>query len=127
MIDVEPATTITELGCEGSRRDVPTSVISATRGATRTLNTLALGPAWNPDCARLARTPGLVHVGHVPCRVAAQRLELSLDLRTLVACERDRRKLGEFKLDTIPTARLRVLLERELARRPELTRDGEKR
>jgi len=43
-------------------------------------------------------------------------------VRALIAEERDRRDLRRFKLDSIPTARVRALLESELARDPELTR-----
>ena len=42
-------------------------------------------------------------------------------MRALVVHERDRRDLGRYKLDSIPTERVRAFLERELAREPELT------
>ena len=43
-------------------------------------------------------------------------------VRLLVARERDYRDLKRYKLDLIPTERVRVFLEQELARTPGLTR-----
>lgn len=43
-------------------------------------------------------------------------------VRVLVAHERDRRELELFRLDAIPTVRVRAFLRRELERDPELTR-----
>jgi hypothetical protein len=43
-------------------------------------------------------------------------------VRSFVAEERDRRDLRRYKIDSIPTTRVRAFLERELERDPELTR-----
>jgi len=43
-------------------------------------------------------------------------------VRVLVEQERDRQELEQYKLDAIPTERVRVFVERELRRDPGLTR-----
>jgi hypothetical protein len=43
-------------------------------------------------------------------------------VRVLVAHERDRLELGEYRINSIPTARARAFLEREMQRDPSLTR-----
>jgi hypothetical protein len=43
-------------------------------------------------------------------------------IRLLVEQERDRRELAAYRIDSIPTARARAFLERELQRDPTLTR-----
>jgi len=54
---------------------------------------------------------------------AARRLGVSPGrVRLLVAQERDYQDLKRYKLDLIPTERVRIFLERELARTPGLTR-----
>jgi len=54
---------------------------------------------------------------------AATRLDLMpAQVRELVDDERDRRELDAYRLDSIPVARARAFLERELARDPWLTR-----
>ena len=54
---------------------------------------------------------------------AARRMGLTpRRVRLLVARERDYQDLKRYKLDLIPTERVRVFLERELARTPGLTR-----
>ena len=55
-------------------------------------------------------------------QAAAERMDLPVArVRALVVHERDRQDLGRYKLDSIPTERVRAFLERELAREPGLT------
>ena len=74
-------------------------------------------------CAQLRRRAWrLVDRDHMTYQAAAQRMNLSVArVRALVVDERDRQDLGRYKLDSIPTERVRAFLERELARDPELT------
>lgn len=87
-----------------------------------------------PRCVELGRTcPACVQRRYRAWRLvdvegmseagAAARMGLTAAaVRALVAHERDRRDVHRFKLDSIPTARVRAFLERELGREPELTR-----
>ena len=62
----------------------------------------------------------LVDVDGLSCEQAAARIGLAARwVRVLVAHERDRQELELFRLDSIPTARVREFLKRELARDPE--------
>jgi len=66
---------------------------------------------------RLITIHGLTH------QQAAQRMRLTTDrVRLLVDQECDHQDLKQYKLDLIPTERVRAFLERELARDPSLTR-----
>jgi DNA-binding transcriptional regulator LsrR (DeoR family) len=65
----------------------------------------------------------LIDVDGLTCEQAATRVGLSARrVSVLVAYERDRRELVELTLDSIPVARVRSFLERELGRDPALTR-----
>ncbi|MGA2015208.1 MAG: hypothetical protein ABSH51_32420 [Solirubrobacteraceae bacterium] len=65
----------------------------------------------------------LTTVNGLSVEQAAQRMRLTPGrVRVLAAQERDYQELKRYKLDLIPTARVRAFLERELARQPELTR-----
>jgi hypothetical protein len=65
----------------------------------------------------------LVDINGLTCEEAAAHVRLPpRRVRVLVAHERDRQQLGQFKLDSVPTARVRAFLDRELERDPELTR-----
>jgi hypothetical protein len=77
-----------------------------------------------PSCTqRRHRAWRLVDVEGLTVEQVAERMRLAVPaVRGLVAEERDRRDLRRFKLDSIPTARVRAFLERELAHEPELTR-----
>jgi hypothetical protein len=77
-----------------------------------------------PSCVqRRHRAWRLVDVEQLTVEVVAERMGLAVPaVRSLVAEERDRRDLRRYKLDSIPTARVRAFLERELERDPELTR-----
>jgi len=77
-----------------------------------------------PGCVqRRYRAWRLVEVDGLSEACAAERMGLSVAaVRALVARERDRRDVRRFKLDSIPTTRVRAFLERELGREPELTR-----
>jgi len=96
-----------------------------------------VNPSWfgGPDCRctdrrtcrsctqRRLRVWRLVDVDGLTGEEAAGRVGLSIRrVRVLVAHERDRRELEQFKLNSIPTARVRGFLKRELDRDPELTR-----
>jgi hypothetical protein len=57
------------------------------------------------------------------CEEAAARMQLTPEqVRLLVAQERDRRDLARYRLNMIPTERVRAFLEREQKRDPRLTR-----
>lgn len=77
-----------------------------------------------PSCVqRRHRAWRLVDVEQLTAEVVAERMGLSVPLvRRFVAEERDRRDLRRYKLDSLPTARVRAFLERELERDPEMTR-----
>jgi len=65
----------------------------------------------------------LVDIDGLTCEQASACVGLAVRrVRVLVAHERDRRELELFKLNSIPTNRVREFLKRELARDPELTR-----
>lgn len=65
----------------------------------------------------------LVDVHGLSCEEAAARVGLPVRrVRVLVAHERDRQELELFRLDAIPTVRVRAFLRRELERDPELTK-----
>jgi hypothetical protein len=75
-------------------------------------------------CAQLQRRAWrLVDRDHMTYQAAAERMNLPIGgVRALVERERDRQDVARYKLDSIPTARVRAFLERELERDPELTR-----
>ena len=87
-----------------------------------------------PRCAELGRScPSCTQRRRIAWRLvdqqdhtieqAATRLNLMpAEVRDLVDDERDRRELDEYRIDSIPVARARAFLERELARDPWLTR-----
>lgn len=77
-----------------------------------------------PSCVqRRHRAWRLVEVERLTVEQVSERMGLAnAAVRALIAEERDRRDLRRCKLDSIPTARVRAFLERELARDPELTR-----
>jgi DNA-binding transcriptional regulator LsrR (DeoR family) len=77
-----------------------------------------------PSCAqRRHRAWRLVDVEQLTVEVVAERMGLAVPVvRSFVAEERDRRDLRRYKRDSIPTARVRAFLERELERDPGLTR-----
>ena len=66
---------------------------------------------------RLVTVTGLSH------EETAMRMRLTPErVRMLVEQERDRRDLARYRLNMIPTERVRAFLERELQRDPRLTR-----
>jgi hypothetical protein len=77
-----------------------------------------------PSCVqRRHRAWRLVDVEQLTVELVAERMELPVRVvRSFVAEERDRRDLRRYKIDSIPTTRVRAFLERELERDPELTR-----
>ena len=104
----------------------------ARRGNTqRAVTEAALGCA---RCERTGRTcPSCVQRRHRAWRLV-ERDGLTVEraagvmrmpaarIRLLVEQERDRRELAAYRIDSIPTARARAFLERELQRDPTLTR-----
>lgn len=101
-------------------------------GHARAVNSSSVGGS---DCRCVANRPcrsctqrrlhvwRLVDINGLTCEEAAARVGLSpRRVRVLAAHERDRQELEQFKLDSVPTARVRAFLERELERDPELTR-----
>jgi hypothetical protein len=65
----------------------------------------------------------LVIVEGLSCEEAAARMRLTPEqVGLLVAQERDRRDLARYRLNMIPTERVRAFLEREQKRDPRLTR-----
>jgi hypothetical protein len=64
-----------------------------------------------------------VDIDGLAFEAAARRMRLAPSrLRALVEQERDYQDLKRYRLNLIPTERVRVFLEDELARNPELTR-----
>lgn len=76
------------------------------------------------SCAqRRKRAWRLVTVEDLSFDQAAERMRFTPEqVRLLVAQERDRRDLERYRLNMIPTERVRALLEREQERNPRLTR-----
>jgi len=77
-----------------------------------------------PSCAQhRKRAWRLVEQRGMTYAEAARRMGVTpRRVRLLVARERDYRDLKRYKLDLIPTERVRLFLEQELARTPGLTR-----
>ena len=76
------------------------------------------------SCAqRRKRAWRLVAVADLSYEEAAARMQLTPEqMRLLVSQERDRQDLARYRLNMIPTERVRAFLERELVRTPELNR-----
>jgi hypothetical protein len=65
----------------------------------------------------------LVALAGMSYEQAAEHMRVTPErVRMLVAQERDRRELEKYRLNVIPTERVRGFLERELRRTPGLTR-----
>jgi plasmid maintenance system antidote protein VapI len=105
------------MGCESH---TPTSSRSGSAGCAR--------------CERLGRTcPSCVQRRHIAWRLidrdgltvdeAAAKMQLPSErVCELLRAERERRELAAYRIDSIPTARARAFLERELQRDPSLSR-----
>jgi len=76
------------------------------------------------SCAqRRKRAWRLVAVAGLSYEEAAARMQLTPEqMRLLVSQERDRQDLARYRLNMIPTERVRAFLEREQKRDPRLTR-----
>ena len=103
-----------------------TAAASSTGASAITAKT---GPRCNgggrcASCAqRRKRAWRLVIVEGLSCEEAAARMGLTPEqVRLLVVQERDRQDLARYRLNMIPTARVRAFLEREQLRDPRLTR-----
>src|SRR5918995_5448301 len=92
------------------------------------------GSAACARCQQLGRTcPSCVQRRHIAWRLvdrdgltveeAAAKMQLPPErVCELLRAERDRRELAAYRIDSIPTARARAFLERELQRDPSLSR-----
>ena len=103
-----------------------TASASSTRASAITAETCSRcnGGGTCASCAqrrkrawRLASVKGLSYE-----EVAAQMRLTPEQVRLLVAQERDRQDLARYRLNTIPTERVRAFLEHELTRTPGLNR-----
>jgi hypothetical protein len=77
-----------------------------------------------PSCVQRRRVAWrLVDEQHLTVEQAAARMRLQVPrVRALVVEERDRRELRAYRVNSIPVARVRAFLERELDRDPSLSR-----
>ena len=103
-----------------------TASASSTRASAVTAETCLRcnGGGTCASCAqRRKRAWRLVTVEGLSHEDAAARMRLTHEqVRLLVAQERDRRDLARYRLNMIPTERVRAFLERELTRTPGLNR-----
>ena len=99
---------------------------SSTRATAITAETCSRcnGGGTCASCAqRRKRAWRLVIVEGLSHEEAAARMRLTPEqVRLLVAQERDRQDLARYRLNVIPTERVRAFLEREQKRDPRLTR-----
>ena len=103
-----------------------TASASSTRATAITAETCSRcnGGGTCASCAqRRKRAWRLVAVAGLSYEEAAARMQLTPEqMRLLVSQERDRQDLARYRLNMIPTERVRAFLERELKRDPRLTR-----
>ena len=103
-----------------------TALASTTRASTITTETCPRcnGGGTCASCAqRRKRAWRLVTVEGLSHEDAAARMRLTPEqVRLLAAQERDRQDLARYRLNMIPTERVRAFLEREQKRDPRLTR-----
>lgn len=103
-----------------------TALASTTRASTITTETCPRcnGGGTCASCAqRRKRAWRLVTVDGLSHEDAAARMRLTPEqVRLLAAQERDRQDLARYRLNMIPTERVRAFLEREQKRDPRLTR-----
>ena len=99
---------------------------SSTRATAITAETCSRcnGGGTCASCAqRRKRAWRLVAVAGLSYEEAAARMQLTPEqMRLLVSQERDRQDLARYRLNMIPTERVRAFLEREQKRDPRLTR-----
>jgi serine/threonine protein kinase HipA of HipAB toxin-antitoxin module len=103
-----------------------TASASSTRASAITAETCLRcnGGGTCASCAqRRKRAWRLITVEGLSWEDAAARMRLTPErVRVLVAQERDRQDLARYRLNMIPTERVRAFLEREQKRDPRLTR-----
>jgi hypothetical protein len=103
-----------------------TASASITRASTITAETCSRcdGGGTCPSCAqRRKRAWRLVTVDGLSDEQTAAQMHLTPErVRLLVGQERDRQDLARYRLNMIPTERVRAFLEREQKRDPRLTR-----
>jgi hypothetical protein len=103
-----------------------TASASSTRASAITAETCLRcnGGGTCASCAqRRKRAWRLITVEGLSWEDAAARMRLTPErVRVLVAQERDRQDLARYRLNMIPTERVRAFLEREQGRDPTLTR-----
>ncbi len=103
-----------------------TATASSTRASAITAETCwrCNGGGTCASCAqRRKRAWRLVTVEGLSCEEAAARMQLTPEqMCLLVSQERDRQDLARYRLNMIPTERVRAFLEREQKRDPRLTR-----
>jgi serine/threonine protein kinase HipA of HipAB toxin-antitoxin module len=99
---------------------------SSTRATAITAETCSRcnGGGTCASCAqRRKRAWRLVALAGLSYEEAAARMQLTPEqMRLLVSQERDRQDLARYRLNMIPTERVRAFLEREQKRDPRLTR-----
>ena len=103
-----------------------TASASSTRASTITAETCSRcnDRGTCPSCAqRRKRAWRLVTVDGLSCEEAAAPMRATPEqVRLLVTKERDRQDLARYRLNLIPTERVRAFLERQQQRDPRLTR-----
>ena len=103
-----------------------TASASSTRASAIAADTCSRcdGGGTCASCAqRRKRAWRLVAVAGLSYEEAAARMQLTPEqMRLLVSQERDRQDLARYRLNMIPTERVRAFLEREQKRDPRLTR-----
>lgn len=103
-----------------------TASASSTRPRATTVDTCSRchGGGTCASCAqRRKRAWRLVTIQGLSYEDAAVRMRLTPEqMRVLVVQERDRQDLARYRLNMIPTERVRAFLEREQKRDPRLTR-----
>ena len=106
--------------------ETATASASTTRANAITADTCSRcnGGGTCASCAqRRKRAWRLVTVEGLRYEEAAARMRMTPEqVRLLVAQERDRQDLARYRLNMIPTERVRAFLDHELARTPELNR-----